>query len=298
MPGWSRILTVSVVLLLAIPGIARAADATQEDSPTVKEIKAMHWMRSGDLHFDRSHSTLSLPAGFAGVAGGDAVRFDELINGSKDEKTEGILLSKNDDTVFFQFIESGYVTIDDWESLDPTAMINSIRENTEESNAVRRQHGLKPLHVKGWLHPPSFDRPTKTVFWAISIDRDNGSALVNSVALRLGRTGYEKIIWAAEPEAFTAAGGTLDPMLRAHSYDAGQRYEDHAAGDKLAGYGVAALVGAVAGAKLAKVAAAGGALLLFKKFWFLVLAPIALFYRKIKNFFGATPPAPPTAPSA
>jgi uncharacterized membrane-anchored protein len=79
--------------------------------------------------------------------------------------------------------------------------------------------------------------------------------------------------------------------LADHRYDPGQRYEDHAAGDKLAGFGIAALVGAVAGAKLAKVAAVGGLLLLVKKFWFLVFAPLALLYRKFNGAAGPKPPA-------
>lgn len=218
------------------------------------------------------------------------MRFDALINGEGDSNTEGIVVRKAGDTVFFQFTGDGYIDIDDWGTLDPSRLINAIRDNTEKSNSMRREKDLSPLHVEGWLKEPTLDKTTKTVFWAISIRRDDGRRLANSVALRLGRSGYEKVIWAGNI-ATNEAGGVLDTILAAHRYDPGQRYEDHAAGDKLAGYGIAALVGAVAGAKLAKVAAAGGLLLLFKKFWFLVFAPLALLYRKLKSAFGAKPPA-------
>src|SRR5579863_9132455 len=103
------------VLLLSIIFIHQGTAVADEpeDSSAVKEMKAMHWVRSGDLHLAQSHSTLALPAGFMGVSGGEAVRFDALINGEGDANTEGIILRNGGGTVFFQFTGDGYISIDD-----------------------------------------------------------------------------------------------------------------------------------------------------------------------------------------
>src|SRR4051812_7395476 len=59
----------------------------------------------------------------------------------------------------------------------------------------------------------------------------------------------------------------LGQVMQARSFDPGSRYSDHIDGDKMAGYGIAALVGAIAGAKVVKVAAGLGLLVLLKKFF-------------------------------
>jgi uncharacterized membrane-anchored protein len=239
---------------------------------------------------------VSLPPGFISVNGQDARTFEEIAQGHPDNDTESVLVDKDDNEVVFQYFPSGYITIDDWQDLDPKTLIRTISENTEASNAQRREKGVPELHVIGWVQEPSFDRTTKTVFWALNAKSSDGTGVENSVALRLGRSGYEKLIWVTEPANFKPNGGVLDIMLRAHSFDPGQRYDDHVEGDKLAGYGIAALVGAVAGAKLVKIGAFAAILLFAKKLWFLAFAALAVFYRKIKALFRprTSPPFPPS----
>jgi len=272
--------------LLAVSTLILIVLASPASSQSVNEqIQAMHWVRSGTIKFTASSSSVALPPGFIGVAGEDARKLAELGQGHAESDTEGVLIDdKSDDTVVFQFYPSGFITIDDWQELDPGNLIRQITDNTENGNEERRSKGIAELHVTGWLQEPSFDRNTKTVFWAIAAYSNEGK-IVNSVALRLGRSGYEKVIWVTDPNSFKPAGGVLDTMLRSHSFDSGQRYEDHIEGDKLAGYGIAALVGAVAGAKLLKVGAFAALLILLKKFWFIAFALVAVFFRKIKALF-------------
>src|ERR1700741_391077 len=91
-----------------------------------------------------------------------------------------------------------------------------------------------------------------------------GIYIVNSVAVRLGRTGYEKLTAVTDSSNYSSLGGPLNVMLSAFSFPPGGVYADHVSTDRAAGYGVAALVGMLVGAKVAKVAAAGGLALFFK----------------------------------
>ena len=179
---------------------------------------------------------------------------------------------------------SGYVVEDDWNTLNPTELLQSIIDQTEEQNKERRAEGLPEMHVAKWLHQPVYDKSTHTAFWAIEATDSNGGDVVNSTALRLGRAGFERMTLITNVSDYTPVGSPLDLMLRAFSFSAGDTYEEHLSTDKAAGYGIAALVGALVGAKVVKVAAAGGLALFFKpilallvalasKAWVLILAP-------------------------
>jgi uncharacterized membrane-anchored protein len=270
-----------IIATLFVTSLACAQNALPEAASD--EISQMNWISVGAIRLGGSTSTITLPLGFAGIAGLEAGRAYELSQGRRNETVEAVIVHPADGgEVQFQWYPAGYVTADDWSDVDANAMIAEIRGNTETANADRRTHGLEELHVIGWMQQPVFDSATHTVFWAIGARSDSGP-LVNAIALRLGRSGYEKLTWIGAPEAYKAVGGDLDIMLRAHSFDVGQRYEDHISTDRVAGYGIAALVGAVAGAKALKVAAAGGLILLLKKFWFLAFAAVVLFFKKIKR---------------
>jgi uncharacterized membrane-anchored protein len=85
----------------------------------------------------------------------------------------------------------------------------------------------------------------------------------------------------------------LDTMLRSHSFDPDQRYDDHVEGDRLAGYGIAELVGAVTGAKLVKIGMFAALLIFAKKLWFLGFAAVAIFYKRIESVFTSHDSPPP-----
>ena len=114
------------------------------------------------------------------------------------------------------------------------------------------------------------DRKTNVVFWVLDVHSADGD-LVNAVALRLGRYGYEKMIWVADAAAYKKGPDDQKAMLQAHKFDAGAAYADHIGGDKLAGYGIASLVALAAGAKVAQAA---GLLILVKKFGIFILAAL------------------------
>ena len=86
-------------------------------------------------------------------------------------------------------------------------------------------------------------------------------------------------------------------MLRAHSFDPGYRYSDHQSGDRVALYGIAGLVAAVAGAKAVKVAAGVGLAVILKKFGAIAFAAVAAALFRLKNVFRRKPGTGPPSPS-
>jgi uncharacterized membrane-anchored protein len=198
-----------------------------------------------------------------------------------------------EDEVVFRSTNDGYVSVDDWSEVQPSSMLTSISENTEEANRERRRQGMEEIHVLGWLQEPTLDRQTNTVYWALEGTTPRGR-IVNSIALRLGRKGYEQLNWITDRSNYVPVGGQLDIMLRAHSFDPGYQYSDHSPGDKTALYGIAGLVAVVAGAKAVKAGAAVGLAVVLKKFGAILLGALAIAFYRFKSLFRREPPSGPS----
>jgi uncharacterized membrane-anchored protein len=201
--------------------------------------------------------------------------------------------------VFLEYIESGYVNLDDWNDLDSTILLDQIIENTKKANEERRQNGVEELDVKGWRIEPTLDREQGFVYWAIDA-MDGGALIVNAIALKLGRKGFEKLTWVGSADLYSAPGGFLQAMIDAHQYKSGYKYADYSIGDKIAAFGIAALVSASAGGKTkagkATIAAIGLAVLAFAKKFILVpiLIGVGAIGAMLKRIFGRKN-APPTS---
>jgi uncharacterized membrane-anchored protein len=275
------LLTAAAVVALAHP----AAALTQDEQIAV--IKQLPWVGTGTYTLPMSDSKLALPQGDIAVFGADAQRaYRALGNPAERAGMEGFVAGgpKHDQIVTFKSFDAGYIGLDDWSQLDPAELLALFKSNTETENQLRRQQGVTELHLRGWLQPPTLDRNTATVYWAILGDEDGQTAqTVNAVALRLGRSGYEELTWTGTQDQYQAPGNQLDAMLRAHSFAPGTTYADRISTDKMAGYGVAALVGTVLGAKVVKVAAAGGGLAALGKLFPVLGAAIAgTFYKLVQ----------------
>ncbi len=246
----------------------------------------LNWQSPGSYQLPNSRSTISVPDGHLIVVGEDARKYQVLSGNTYDKSLEAVVLSVDSfDTIYFKNNNEGYVSIEDWKDVDPIALLASISDATEEANKQRRMEGIPEIHVVGWLQEPTLDRQTNTVFWAIEAeDEREADGLVNSIAIRLGRNGFERLVWVTNKSTYVHIGGELDVMLQAHSFDPGYRYTDFTKGDNVAAYGIAGLVAATTGAKFGKAAIIGGAAIL-KKFGGVILAGILAAFYKLKGFF-------------
>ena len=139
-----------------------------------------------------------------------------------------------------------------------------MREATFAGNEESQRAGQRPIAAVDWVRKPTWNEGLHTAYWMLQGIHDDGERTVNAIALKLGRRGYEKMVWITSPDAIGHADD-LSMAQDAFKYPAGDRYEEHAAGDKIAAYGIAGLVAGVIGLKAAKVLGIGALLLVFKK---------------------------------
>lgn len=185
----------------------------------------------------------------------------------------------------FEFSPEGYIRDDEKDKIDAAAILNTIKRGTEASNVERKKRGWGTLTVTGWHQAPNYDAQTKNLQWAIAAVNEKGEPLLNYNTRLLGRHGVMKVTLITDPQTLTAALPKFKQLLANYQYTPGNKYGEFRAGDKVAEYGLTALV---AGGGLA-VAAKSGLLaklgLLLAKAWKIVVLAVVGVGAFIKKMF-------------
>ncbi|WP_454616498.1 DUF2167 domain-containing protein [Bradyrhizobium cenepequi] len=184
----------------------------------------------------------------------------------------------------FSFDPSGYVKDD--ETLDPDELLGILKKNNVSGNEERKRRGLQTLVLEGWYVVPHYDVQTKRLEWATKLREQSGEVTVNYTIRLLGRTGVMNAILVSNPSSLDNDIKAFKASLASFTFSPGQRYSEFRTGDKVAEYGLAALI--VGGA--AAAAAKSGAFKAVGKFLvFGVFGGIAAAWAAIRRFFFRKP---------
>ena len=183
-----------LVLVLYMAGTVSA----QMSDQAVAEFRSLGWQPATSLDLSASRSEITNLPGYSAVVGADAQRARKLEDADTEPAEAEVVNPTTGAEAVFLYIASGYVSSDDWGNLNPTALLDQIRQNSETANANRRSQGLPELHVIGWIQPPTLNPDTHTVFWSFSGSGSDGAKIINAVALKLGRYGFERITFIDE----------------------------------------------------------------------------------------------------
>ncbi|HKO49391.1 MAG TPA: DUF2167 domain-containing protein [Polyangiaceae bacterium] len=309
--GWS--LLISLCLVAGGRGVAQAdepapaASGEQWGADAAEGDQGPHFQPvRGPKRVALGHElSLDLPEGFFFLEKKDADEMMRRSGNQDDPSLLGVVLKPEESwLVTISFDAEGYIKDEDGEKLDADEILEAISEGTEQANKYRAEHGFKPMHVDGWSEPPRYDRKTHQLIWGV-IGSDADGKSINYNTRVLGRHGYASLNLIDAPEKLAQSKQEAAILLGATHFDAGARYEDfNEKSDKVAEYGLAALVAGGAGAaalKLAKVgllAKFGGKLIALliagKKVLIAALIALAAW---AKRYFGnkKTPKAEPTS---
>jgi uncharacterized membrane-anchored protein len=198
---------------------------------------------------------LDVPQGYVFLNAVDTRKLQEAMGNVPDGAEVGLVApaSENDTWfVIFDYREVGYVKDDEKDKIDADAILKGIREGTEVANKVRKGKGIPAIHVVGWQQRPSYDSSTHNLTWSILGKGDDGGRVANLNVRLLGRKGYISATLVEDADKMAAARPHLDSLLAGFSYKAGSTYAEFRPGDKVAEYGLVALVAGGAGAVAAK----------------------------------------------
>jgi len=123
---------------------------------------------------------------------------------------------------------------------------------------------------------------TNNLTWAIR-GASEGSESVNYSVRLLGRRGVMDVDLVLDPTHVAAAVPDFNQLLTGFTFSTGNRYAEFQAGDKVAAYGLTALVAGGAGAALAKSGLLGK---VWKLIVFGAIAALAAIKRLLAAVFG------------
>lgn len=238
-------------------------------------------------------ASIKVPAGYA-VLGAEQTRdLLRAMGNSPSSSTIGLITPATGKLDWFAVLSyhgAGYIKDDDARDWNADELIKNIREGTDESNKRRKEMGVGEIEIIGWAEKPRYDQQTRKVVWAIS-SRDKGSNQgpaeqgVNFNTLALGREGYVSMNLVTDLAALPKDKRHAEALLEGLSFNEGKRYADfNASTDKVAAYGLTALVAGGAAAKLGLFGKIIATLLAAKKLViFLVVGAGALL---VKLFLG------------
>ena len=185
--------------------------------------------------------------------------------------------------ILFEYNPTGYVPDDEKDRIDADAILKSIKKGTEEANKLRQKKGFSPIHVLGWYETPHYDAFSNNLSWTILAEQDGGQQTVNYNIRLLGRHGVTEVVLVTGPEKLRSLKPEVENTIANFTYKRGKKYADFVQGDKLAKYGLTALIAGGAGAAAVKF----GLLTWLAKAWKLVLVGAMAFFAAISRIFKA-----------
>lgn len=184
--------------------------------------------------------------------------------------------------VYFEFDDIGYIKDAEKEKLDPAALLQRFKDGTGAANKERARAGSPPIEIIGWDKEPTYDPETQNLEWCIRA-RSEGQEFVNYNTRVLGRKGVMEVVLVVDPENLAATLPEFRAVTAGHKFQTGQSYAEFRPGDKIAKYGLGALVlgGAAVGA--AKLGLFASLAVFLKKAWKLVILGLIAVAGVIKS---------------
>lgn len=227
-------------------------------------------------------ATLKLPEGFGFVPRKEAFALMRAMGNSPGQSFLGLITPLGAAAGWFvtvNYESSGYIKDDDARHWDAQKLLQSLKDGTEAANAERVKMGVPALEVTRWIEPPAYQSASHELVWSAEARHKDGAVadpVVNYNTYLLGREGYLSLNLITSASAVESDKAAAHKLLAAVDFNSGKRYADfNSSTDKVAAYGLAALVAGVAAKKLGLLALLAATVVKFAKV-FIVAGAAAL----------------------
>jgi uncharacterized membrane-anchored protein len=179
--------------------------------------------------------------------------------------------------VIVTYENDGHVDDSDAREIDYDDMLKDMKEGTESENADRKKQGFGTVHLVGWAENPHYDGAEKKLYWAKELDFEGSDAHTLNYDVRLlGREGVLSMNAVAGIGQIAQIRRGMRPLMDVAEFNEGYRYAEYnPKTDKLAEYGLGALIAGGVAAKLGLFGKLLAFLIAFKKI--VIGGAIALF---------------------
>jgi uncharacterized membrane-anchored protein len=251
---WFRIQVLCVLaaaFLAVAPGVAQQNNSIDRANDDLwSQIKKLDWKFGPTTGKIAGAATIVVPRDAVFLSSSGTRRFLELQGnvGSDDNFT----FAPSDLSWFsvFSYDPTGHVADD--ETIDPDALLDLLKKNSMAGDEERRRRGLETLVLEDWYVTPHYDVQTRRLEWATKLRGASGGVTVNYAIRLLGRTGVMSALLVSSPASLDKDIKSFKAALAGFDFNAGQKYAEFRTGDKVAEYGLAALIVGGAAAAAAK----------------------------------------------
>ena len=290
-----RAASATVFLLLALSfGSAGAQSPAPppEDPQRAAENKQINAAaKHGPIDIPlRDEATLSVPKGEVFLPAQEAGILLKRMGNFTNDQLLGLILPEGDANWFVvaDYDNSGYVKDEEGKDIDAGKLLQDMKEATEAGNKERREKNIDPFRVSRWIEAPHYDQASRHLVWSIELETLDAKGAVKARNLNyntyaLGRDGFIELNLVTGVATVEKDKAYVRQLLSDLHFKPGKRYEDfNASTDKVAAFGLLALIGGVAAKKLGLLALAGVFLVKFAK---IGLAAVIGGFAAFRKFF-------------
>lgn len=255
----------------------------QGDPVVEAELKKLAWQAGPSEARIGDKATIKVPDSYLFLDDKNTRRFLELMGNPP--RDGHYLLAPNtlDWFAVFSFNPSGYVKDD--EKIDTDELLKTLKESDGPSNEERQRLGMSKIFTDGWEVPPHYDSQTKRLEWGTRLRDEQGRTNVNYTSRLLGRSGVMSATLVTGTSTMAADSAKFKSALEQFSYVSSEKYSEFKQGDKLAAYGLGALIlggAAAVAAKKGLWAVIGG---FFVAFWKILVGVAVAGLAGFKSMF-------------
>lgn len=268
-------------VLLFLPFMALAQE--QGNDPQA-ELRKLAWQEGPSKGAIGVNATIDVPAGYVFLGDRDTRRFIELVGNPPPQQSHYLIAPKSLDWfAVFSFDETGYVKDD--EKIDANELMKTLKESDAPQNEERKRLGMRAMYTDGWAVTPHYDAETKRLEWGVRLRSDDGRVNVNYTSRILGRSGVMRAVLVSDVDNLGKDTQDFKSALQKFSYNPGETYAEFKQGDKVAEYGLAALILGGAAAVATKKGFWGAIAGFFAAFWKVIAGVAVAALAGLRAFF-------------
>jgi len=286
----ARLLLVPLLVSAAPPvAPAQRLERTPEHL-TPGQLEAQLSYQSGRVIVRRGLATLDLPAKFRYLDPQQTDRVLRAWGNPPSRETLGMLvptavrvLAPEGWGVIISYSEDGYVKDDNAAQINYGELLTTMQRATREANPERAKAGYATAELVGWAEPPHYDSVAHKLYWAKDFKFSDESTHTLNYNIRvLGRRGVLVLNAVASMDRLESVREDMTKVIGFVEFNEGHRYANFTPGtDKVAEYGIAALIAGGLAAKAGLFKVLLGALITMKKLVIVGAAAAAAFLRKL-----------------
>lgn len=266
-----------IATALAAACVLSFAQTTPSADEVGKQMRELGWLKPGAIASVAGKAEFKGSPTYTFLGEADTDKFLKLNGNPPAGHSYTIAPTQSNWFAILHFAPEGYIKDD--EKIDAEALLKTLKEQNAAGNESKRKQGYQTLAMESWAIPPRYDTESKRLEWGTKLRAEDNSLVVNVSTRILGRSGFTSAILVTSPDSVEADLADFKKALKDFDYVKGEKYSEWKQGDKVAAYGLGALV--LGGA--AAVATSKGA---FKAIGLAIAAGAAAMWAFVKKLLG------------